>query len=248
MNILEALTQLRDDLKTWVTINLNALNSKLEENTVSVDQTLNSSSTNPIQNKPVATAIINLNNLVGAKPVHQQISEAVENQDHFSGDYNDLTNAPSITESDQDNLVVIDPQGHVILKVDNEGLHATDITSNSELVATQAYVDHLIAKSDTGVNSEYVNESIKAMKQNLESEIQGNGDYFAVLDKNGHVILRVDDNGIHSTSLSIKGRNIIDSLDSIKPVKGMDYFTTQDKNEIINDVVNALPLWTGGTY
>jgi hypothetical protein len=58
----------------------------------------------------------------------------------------------------------------------------------------------------------------------------------------------VDDNGIHSTSLSIKGRNIIDSLDSIKPIKGMDYFTTQDKNEIVNDVINALPLWTGGTY
>jgi hypothetical protein len=48
MNILEALTQLRDDLKTWVTINLNALNLKLEENIVSIDPTLDSSSINPV--------------------------------------------------------------------------------------------------------------------------------------------------------------------------------------------------------
>jgi hypothetical protein len=73
-------------------------------------------------------------------------------------------NVPSITEADQDNLVVIDPEGHVILKVDSEGLHATDITSNNELVATQAYVDHLIAESDVGVSAEYVSESIKAMQ------------------------------------------------------------------------------------
>ena len=42
MTILETLVQLRDDLKTWVTNNLNALNSKIEEKTIPIDDKLNS--------------------------------------------------------------------------------------------------------------------------------------------------------------------------------------------------------------
>lgn len=32
------------------------------------------------------------------------------------------------------------------------------------------------------------------------------------------------------------------------PVKGTDYFTTEDKNEMVNLVLAALPTWTGGSY
>ena len=32
------------------------------------------------------------------------------------------------------------------------------------------------------------------------------------------------------------------------PKKGTDYFTTADKNEMVNLVLNALPTWTGGSY
>ena len=34
----------------------------------------------------------------------------------------------------------------------------------------------------------------------------------------------------------------------LKPVKGTDYWTESDKQEIVNDVLTALPTWTGGSY
>lgn len=32
------------------------------------------------------------------------------------------------------------------------------------------------------------------------------------------------------------------------PVKGTDYWTASDKAQIVNDVLNALPTWNGGSY
>lgn len=32
------------------------------------------------------------------------------------------------------------------------------------------------------------------------------------------------------------------------PVKGTDYFTEEDKTELVSDVLAALPSWTGGSY
>ena len=34
----------------------------------------------------------------------------------------------------------------------------------------------------------------------------------------------------------------------LKPIKGTDYWTESDKQEIVNDVLAALPTWTGGSY
>lgn len=32
------------------------------------------------------------------------------------------------------------------------------------------------------------------------------------------------------------------------PVKGVDYWTEADKQAIVDDVLKALPTWTGGSY
>lgn len=32
------------------------------------------------------------------------------------------------------------------------------------------------------------------------------------------------------------------------PVKGTDYFTDSDKEEIVNSVLSSLPIWNGGSY
>lgn len=39
-----------------------------------------------------------------------------------------------------------------------------------------------------------------------------------------------------------------DGTDGKTPVKGTDYWTDADKTEIVNDVLAALPTWTGGSY
>ena len=42
--------------------------------------------------------------------------------------------------------------------------------------------------------------------------------------------------------------NGVDGKDGYTPQKGIDYFTTSDKTEMVNLVLNALPIWTGGSY
>lgn len=48
MNILDIIKKLRDDLKVWVTNNLNALDRKIDEKTIPIDSELSSTSTNPV--------------------------------------------------------------------------------------------------------------------------------------------------------------------------------------------------------
>ena len=48
MTVLNALKQLRDDIKVWVTNNLNALNAKIDEKTIPIDSELSETSTNPV--------------------------------------------------------------------------------------------------------------------------------------------------------------------------------------------------------
>lgn len=56
-------------------------------------------------------------------------------------------------------------------------------------------------------------------------------------------VLRVkDDEGNIYNITAIKG----DKGD--KPVKGEDYFTEEDKTELVTDVLEALPTWQGGSY
>lgn len=146
MIILNALKQLRDDIKTWVTNNLNALNAKIDEKTIPIDNELDSNSTNPVQNQAIAKEINSINDRVGTTSVATQISRAINAQEHFSGDYNDLTNAPNITEDDSGNMIIADESGNVIFKVDADGIHTTALFLNGESTATESYVDNAIAE------------------------------------------------------------------------------------------------------
>lgn len=128
MNILDALKQLRDDIKTWVTTNLNALNTKIDEKTIPIDNELSTTSTNPVQNKTITNAINNI--------------------PRFSGSYNDLTDAPNIAEDDSGNMVIADDSGNIIFKADADGIHTTAVSLNGEAAATEQYVDEAIANID----------------------------------------------------------------------------------------------------
>lgn len=44
------------------------------------------------------------------------------------------------------------------------------------------------------------------------------------------------------------GTNGKDGADGKTPIKGTDYFTASDKQELVNAVLSALPTWTGGSY
>lgn len=57
-------------------------------------------------------------------------------------------------------------------------------------------------------------------------------------------------NGTTLTVTSASGTSSADLKgdDGKTPVKGTDYFTTADKNELITAVLAALPTWEGGSY
>ena len=243
MNILEILVQLRDDLKTWVTANINALNDKIDAKTIPIDGELSSTSTNPIQNKVVSQAInamntkidektfpidgelsftsenpvqnkvisneINsLHTLIGDEPVSDQISTAIANQDLFSGDYNDLTNAPNISEDNSNNVVIADNDGNIIFKVDADGAHTTDVEINGTSIG---------AKIPVWDNKSDFSGDYNDLENAPNIEENGAGD-LAIVDNDGNIIFQVDAEGIHTTALdakniTIENSDIVDVID-----------------------------------
>lgn len=71
--------------------------------------------------------------LVGTTSVEDQIEEALDNFETFSGDYNDLINAPDIAEDNSGDMAVADKDGNVAFKVDSEGrTHVTSLAIGGE--------------------------------------------------------------------------------------------------------------------
>ena len=190
MDILNVLKQLRDDLKSWVTNNLNALNAKIDEKTIPIDNKLDETSTNPVQNKV--------------------ISEAINNIPRFSGDYNDLINAPNITENEAENVVIADGEGNIIFKVDADGTHTTALTLNGEKAATETYVDQAIAEiPEVDLTNYYTKDETNTALENLQTEISesivSESDEWKVVDEAGNIMFSVDESGAHTAALTING-------------------------------------------
>ena len=169
MNILDALKRLRDDIKTWVTNNLNALNAKIDEKTIPIDSELNSTSTNPVQNKAITNAINNI--------------------PRFSGSYNDLTDAPDISEDDSGNMIIADESGNIIFKADADGIHTTAVSLNGEAAASEKYVDEAIANIDipevdfTGYATEtYVDNKVADLVNSAPEALNTLGELAAALE------------------------------------------------------------------
>lgn len=235
MQILDALKQLRDDIKIWVTNNINALNAKIDEKTIPIDNELSSTSTNPVQNKAIAKEIDSINDRVGNTPVATQISKAINAQEHFSGDYNDLINAPDITEDESGNMVITDESGNIIFKADADGIHTTAVSLNGEAAATEKYVDDAVANIDipevdftgyatetyvaeeiakipktdlTGYATEdFVNTAVESAKEELSESIVAESDEWKVVDEAGNIIFSVDATGAHTTELTLNGES-----------------------------------------
>lgn len=197
MNILDTLVKLRDDIKTWVANNITSLNSKVDTNQSKVDKKLNK-----------------LNELVGTTPVSEQISHAVNAQEHFSGDYNDLTNAPDITEDDSGNMIIADESGNIIFKADADGIHTTAVTINGEAAATETYVDNAVANIDipevdfTGYATEdFVTSSVESAKTEISESIVSESNEWKIVDNEGNIIFSVDSEGAHTTEFTLNGES-----------------------------------------
>lgn len=61
----------------------------------------------------------------------------------------------------------------------------------------------------------------------------------------GNIYTQTFDDGTTATFIAPKGDN---GKDGYNPKRGIDYWTPTDKQEIVDDVLEALPEWTGGSY
>ena len=222
MNILNALKQLRDDIKAWATNNFNALNAKIDEKTIPIDSELSSTSTNPVQN--------------------QAIKKAIDNIPKFSGDYNDLTNAPDITEDDSGNMIIADESGNIIFKADADGIHTTAVSIDGEAAATESYVDNAIAaipKTDLSgyYTKEETNTAINDAKEELSESIVADSEEWKVVDNNGNIIFSVDAEGAHTTALTLNGESVTDIVDE-RVASLVD--SAPDTLNTLNELANAL--------
>lgn len=213
MDILNVFKKLRDDLKVWVTNNLNALNTKIDETTVPIDNELSSTSTNPVQNKV--------------------IKQAIDNIPTFSGDYNDLTNAPDISEDGSGNMVITDESGNIIFKADADGIHTTAVSLNGEAAATEKYVDDAVANIDipevdfTGYATEdFVTTAVVSAKEELSESIVAESDEWKVVDEAGNIIFSVDATGAHTTELTLNGENAATESYVDNAIENIEFPTT----------------------
>lgn len=262
MDMLKALKQLRDDIKLWVTNNLNALNQKIDEKTIPIDNELDVSSTNPIQNKAVANEITSLNNRVGKTSVSAQIAAAVKNIPKFSGDYNDLTNAPNIAENESGDMTIVDEAGNVIFRADAEGIHTTAVSLNGEAAATEKYVDDAVANIPTPDVSGQINahnasseahtdirQAIEDAKEELSESIVSESEDWKVVDEAGNIIFSVDATGAHTTELTLNGeaaateKYVDDAIANIEipEVDFTGYATETYVDNKVADLVNSAP-------
>lgn len=247
MDILNVLKQLRDDLKTWVTNNLNALNAKIDEKTIPIDDELSTTSTNPVQNKT--------------------ITKAIKNIPTFSGDYNDLTNAPDISEDGSGNMTIADESGNIIFKTDAYGIHTTALSLNGESAATESYVNEAVANIDipevdfTGYATEdYVAQSIETVKTEISESIVSESNEWKIVDEEGNIIFSVDADGAHTTNMSLEGNpvatetyvnNAVASLE-IPETDLTDYYNKIEtdtalanlKTEISESIMSESEEWT----
>lgn len=87
-------------------------------------------------------------------------------------------------------------------------------------------------------------ENVKTALDNLVSNSHSHANK-DTLDKFSDSNGKLQYNG---SDVGLKGDKGADGKDGKTPVKGTDYWTTADKEEIVADTLAALPTWTGGSY
>lgn len=171
MDILDALVKLRNDIMTWVRNNIVSLNNKIEENkdynnlintptipknVSDLDDDLGLATTQYVDlvKQQIPTKTSQLENDSNFLTEHQSLENYVTKDDAFSGDYNDLINAPDITEDDSGNLIVNNNAASITTT--GEGWFAGDVyvgsangltkDEGSKKLATEEFVANSIAE------------------------------------------------------------------------------------------------------
>lgn len=257
MNIVESLVRLRDDLKLWVTNNLQLLDRRtqnIEDN--------GSASLHVIDEKGNQILRVDKNGVKTTEIEAARISSredtslTVQDKDGytilkvdetgldttevktqrlfvdgkevgdlaFSGDYNDLTNTPAINDDGSGSLTVQDGAGNVIFCVNQAGVTTTKVTADG--LDLGASVKKLIEQEPPV--SDY-NE----LENAPDITDDGSGE-LVVADKDGNVVMRVNDNGVEATRVIADGVDLNEAVSGLKNLVGATPVSEQIKEAVKN--------------
>lgn len=84
----------------------------------------------------------------------------------------------------------------------------------------------------------------------LQLDFVNDGDLVVDLADERLGVFKVDkaNNQMVFTGVYLKGEKGDKGDDGVTPVKGTDYFTDEDKAEMVQAVIASLPTWNGGSY
>lgn len=123
---------------------------------VTIDSALSSSSTNPVQNKIIKSA---LDNKADSSHTHDDryytesevdtlLDDKLDVNDAFSGSYNDLTNKPSIPSSSSD----LSDGSNIVKKSSTTGLLKNDGSIDTNTYLTSSAIANMLTTSDIANN------------------------------------------------------------------------------------------------
>lgn len=219
MTIIEALVQLRDDLKLWVTNNLavieDAINNKKDFSGKYKDLSGAPSITENSTDELLVTdqygnAIFMLDEN-GVKTTEVSANKISNDADEIlvTDKYGNAivriaddgvtatTVSANMFENDTSDLIIADDAGHTILQINNKGVKTTEISANkigdesNELIVTDLDGNTILLVNKDGVKTTDVSTN----------KISDESSDFIVADQDGNTILKVDKNGLSTPEI-----------------------------------------------
>jgi hypothetical protein len=162
---------------------------------------------------------------LGYAPANKEVESTVENhindtnahitssertkwnaKSEFSGSYNDLTDKPNITDDGSDAYLIADKSGNVIAKIDAAGIHSVDMTIDG--LSIKDKINELENKSEFSGSYNDLTD-----KPNIMDD---GSDVLYIADQNGNVILKIGNDGVYTTDVSIQGKSVLSVIELLE--------------------------------
>ena len=227
MNILEALVKLRDDLKLWVTNNLQALKNEID------NKSEFSGDYQDLANKPdidgkIETAVNPLTSSIGL--LQEKDNELQDNIDELNNDIDGVTNT-------------------VDTHTANEEIHTTQEEKDAWNEHTENADIHVTAESKLRWDNKSDFSGSYNDLLDAPDIVDDNTGVLKFVDNNKNIIMQVGADGVHTTSIIlddevIANKATLDSLDvSTIQLNGNDLATMMDTkvNSKFEELVDSAP-------
>lgn len=127
----------------------------------------------------------------------EALNAHVNNTDvHFSGNYSDLSGAPNASNDNEEELIICDASGNVIMRVNANGLNAANVYVNGKAIGNPVFkfmIDGFECEMDTSVQrwSDWVNSPYNTINVEAHAEFGIVKDGYEVcLDGNGSTSIK----------------------------------------------------------